>query len=58
MDIMSVFDTFPFFIHFSSSAFQVAEECFGIVHLFVVAPYGNHLILFTIHMIEQAKKLR
>jgi len=26
--------------------------------LFVVAPYDNHLILFTIHRTEQAKKLR
>jgi len=38
MDIVSVFDTFPFFIHFSSSVFQVAKECFGIVRPFCCCP--------------------
>jgi len=38
MDIVSVFDTFPFFFHFSSSVFQVAEECFGIVCPFCCCP--------------------
>ena len=39
MDIVSVFDTFPFFIHFSSSVFQVAKECFGIVTVLHVAGF-------------------
>jgi len=38
MDIMSVFDTFPFFIHFLSSVFQVTEECFTIVCSFCCCP--------------------
>ena len=36
--IVSVFDTFPFFIHFSSSVFQVAKECFGVVCPFCCCP--------------------
>jgi len=55
---VSVFDMFPFLIHFPSSVFQVAKGHFGVAHPFFVAPYDNHLILFTIHTTEQAKKLR
>jgi len=48
--------------HFSSifhlQFFKLLKSVSALSVLFVVAPYGNHLILFTIHMIEQAKKLR
>ena len=48
--------------HFSSIFrllfFKLPKSISALSVLFVVAPYGNHLILFTIHMIEQAKKLR
>jgi hypothetical protein len=58
MDSVSVFDMFPFFIHFLSSFFQVAKGCFHIVHPICCCPIWQSPILSTIHTTEQAKKLR
>ena len=48
---ISVFDVFPFFIHFLCSSCQRALSI-----LFIVTPYGNHLMLITVHTTEWEKK--
>ena len=48
---ISVFDVFPFFIHFLCSSCQRALSI-----LFIVTTYGNHLMLITVHTTEWEKK--